>query len=91
MITHVIHDNTSTASNGKLTGQVRHVFHSTTHWSSVCEVIVNHNPHRSREVSLSYGAGGCNPTASDVEIAMALSQAFCQAAVLLAQLKNSNI
>jgi len=88
-ITHTTHDNTRTARNGKLEGQVRHVFHSTTHWSPVCEVYIDYNPYRSPEVSLQYGSGGCNPTASDTDIAMALSQAFCQAAVLLAQLTKA--
>jgi len=88
-ITHTTHDNTRTASNGNLEGQVRHVFYSTTHWSSVCEVYIDYNPYRSPEVGFTYGSGGCNPTASDVDIAMALSQAFCQAAVLLAQLTKA--
>lgn len=88
-ITHTTHDGTYTGSNGKLGGQVRHVFHSTTHWSSVCEVVIDYNPHRSPVVSLQYGAGGCNPTASEVDIAKALSQAFSQAAVLMTQLTET--
>ena len=90
MITHTTHDYTSTADNGKTTGQIRHHFHSPTHWSTLCEVVVDYNPYRPNpEVHLQYGAGGCNKGYTDSQIALAMSQAFTQAAVLLAGLEHS--
>lgn len=86
MITLKTNDRTSTAANGKLDGQVRHSIYSPTHWSTICEVVIDYNPYRPHpEVSLQYGAGGCNNTFTDSQIALAMSQAFAQAAVLLAQ------
>ena len=85
-ITVKTHDSTVTASNGKLNGQVRHSFYSPTHWTEICEVVIDYNPHRPHpQASLHYGAGGCNKGFDDSQIALALSQAFAQAAVLLAQ------
>ena len=90
MISHTTTDYTHTADNGKLSGQIRHAFHSTTHWSTICEVTVRYNPHRDQpEVTLSYGSGGWNPGYTDGQIALAQALAFTQAAVLLARLENS--
>ena len=86
MITVTTTDNTYTTDNGKLVGQVRHVFTSPTHWSSICEVVEHHNPHRAGEVTFQYGSGGVNINATDSQVALALSQAFAQAAVLLTKL-----
>jgi hypothetical protein len=90
MITHITTDHTHTADNGKRSGQVRHAFHSPTHWSTICEVVEDYNPYRAkREITLSYGAGGWNTGYTDGQIALAVSLAFTQAAVLLAGLEHS--
>lgn len=90
MISHITTDYTHTADNGKLSGQIRHAFHSPTHWSTICEVTVKYNPYRDQpEVRLSYGSGGWNNGYTDGQIALAQALAFTQAAVLLASLENS--
>ena len=86
MITVKTNDSTVIASNGRPNGQVRHSFYSPTHWTTICEVVIDYNPHCPHpDVSLQYGAGGCNKGFDRSQIALALSQAFAQAAVLLAQ------
>lgn len=80
------HDQTYTASNGKLGGTVRHVFTSPTHWSDICTVQVRYNPHAPTEVSLQYGSGGWSKDATDIDVADTLSHAFALASALMARL-----
>ena len=91
MITHTTHDHTRTAENGKLDGNIHHAFYSPTHWSTPCEVVVRYNPYSPRpEISLSYGSGGWERSATPTQVALAMAQIFTQAAVLLASLEASH-
>ena len=85
-ITLITTDTTHLDAQGRRSGQVRHAFHSPTHWATICEVIEYHNPHSPVEVSLQYGSGGTNKDATDTDVALALAQTFTQAATLLARL-----
>lgn len=89
MITIRTTDHTYTADNGRLIGQIHHEVNSPTHWSDLCRVIIDYNPHRPRpEVSFHYGSGGINKGVSDLQVALAMAQAFAAAAALLADLNK---
>jgi hypothetical protein len=87
MITIKTFGETFRADNGKPSGVVRHEFRSPTHWAELCSVIVDYNPYgRCPRVGLSYGSGGVNKGVSDLQVALAMSQAFAAAAAMLADL-----
>ena len=89
MIIHSTVDHTEVADNGNRRGVVHHAFHSPTHWSPVCEVIESYSQYKKTpEVKLHYGSGGWNANQTHAEIALAMAQAFTQAAALLASLER---
>ena len=73
-ITLITTDTTHLDAQGRRSGQVRHAFHSPTHWATICEVIEYHNPYSPVEVTLQYGSGGTNKDAADSDVALALAQ-----------------
>lgn len=81
------HDNTRiNPKTGKLSGTVIYQFNAPTHWSSVCEVWVRHNPHSPTEVSLQYGSGGWSKDATDLDVADTMAEAFALASALMVRL-----
>lgn len=80
IITEVIHNHTRLETNGKLSGQLQYEYTTPTHWSSPCSVTIWYNAYKETEVTMNYGAGGCNKGFTDIQIAKALSDVFAMAA-----------
>jgi hypothetical protein len=79
-ITEIIRDHTHLEANGKLSGQMQYEYISPTHWSSPCSVTIWYSAFKEPEVTMNYGAGGCNKGFTDIQIAKALSDVFAMAA-----------
>jgi hypothetical protein len=89
MIKEIITNNVQTLESGSTFGRICHAFVSPeTHWGdgTVCEVIVEIRNGKAVDIRLSYGAGGHNKGVTDLEVSLAIAEAFRLAAARLEQL-----
>lgn len=71
-------------------GQIVYTYTSPTHWSdALCTITVSFwGKLKDAEVSFNYGAGGVHKHATDIEVALALAEAFDRAAQRLQVLQE---
>ena len=91
IITEIIHNHTRLEANGKLSGQLQYEYKSPAHWSSPCSVTVWYSAFKEPEITMNYGAGGCNKGFTDIQIANALSDVFAKAADRMTKLESQMI